>query len=83
MYNIQGDIVLEFIKGNGKGKYYNFSGEYVDGKINGNVKEYDIYGPLIFDGQYVNGERNGKGKEYNEYGLILFDGEYLNGKRWN
>ena len=30
---------------------------------NGNVKEYNLEGLLIFEGEYLNGLRNGKGKE--------------------
>ena len=43
-----------------------FEGEYVNGEINGKVKEYDKNGKLEFEGEYLHGEKNGKGKEYFE-----------------
>ena len=53
--------------------------ELKDGK--GLIKEYFLYGQLVFEGQYLNGKRNGKGKEYNYNYEVIFEGEYLNGKR--
>ena len=53
---------------------------------NGEVKEYDDKGELIFEGVYINGKRHGKGKEYNYNKggrFLIFEGEYINGKRWN
>ena len=48
-----------------------FEGEYLNSKRNGNGKEYDYKGNLIFEGEYLNGKRyNGKGKKYN-YNNIL------------
>ena len=70
-----------------KGKEYNayndnllFEGEYLNGKRNGNGKEYDSEDKLIFEGEYLNGKRHGKGKEYDFDGKLLFEGDYLNGK---
>ena len=73
-------------KGKGKEYYENgnliFEGEYLNGQINGKVKEYDDFdGHLIFEGEYLNRKRNGKEKEYDGDGIILFEGEYLNGQR--
>ena len=39
-----------------------FEGEYLNGKRNGNGKEYNYDGELAFEGEYLNGQRNGKGK---------------------
>ena len=49
----------------------------------GNLKEFDIFGNLIFEGEYVNGKKNGKGKEFYENNTpeLKFEGEYLNDKR--
>jgi len=45
-------------------KHYNqliFEGEYIEGKINGKVKEYYDDGTIKFEGEYLNGNRwNGK-----------------------
>ena len=49
---------------------------------NGNGKEYDDNGNLIFEGDYVLKRRKGKGKEFKD-GKVIFEGEYLNDKRWN
>ena len=45
-------------------KYYDllFEGEYLNGKKNGKVKEYDENNNLIFEGEYLNGKKwNGTG----------------------
>jgi len=34
-----------------------FEGEYLNGERNGEGKEYDYNGNLIYDGQYLNGKR--------------------------
>ena len=65
-----------------------FEGEYLNGKENGNGKEYALYGGgnksfLRFEGKYLDVKRNGKGKELFDNGKVLFEGEYLNGKIWN
>ena len=41
-----------------------FIGEIKNGVRNGNGKEFDNFGRIIFEGQYINGTRNGKGKEF-------------------
>ena len=77
---------------NGKGmirKYYvginrclRLEGEYLNGQLNGKVKQYNYNGKLMFEGEYLNGEKSGKGIEYNYSGKIRFKGEYLyNAKR--
>ena len=53
-------------------------GRYKIGGINGNGKEYNIYGDLIFEGEYLNGKRNGYGKEYEK--IKIFEEEYINGE---
>ena len=60
-----------------------FEGDYLNGKKNGNAKEYDWHGNLIFEGEYLKGKRNGKGKDYNIKNKLMFEGEYLYGKKWN
>ena len=39
---------------------------------NGEGKEYNEYGELIFEGEYLNGKRNGKGKKYDFDGNLIF-----------
>ena len=46
--------------------------------MNGNVKEYDDKGKLIFEGEFKDDKR-WKGRADDE----KFKGEYLNGKKWN
>ena len=60
-----------------------FEGEFLNGKRNGEGKEYYKDGKLKFEGKYLYGDRIGEGKEYFNKGNIKFEGEYLNGKRWN
>ena len=87
-YDPHGKMVYELIDGNGKVKKYGgspiskliFDGDYLNGKKNGNGKEY-FFGRLIYEGEYLNGKWNGKGKEYNNHDYLKFEGEYLNGKR--
>jgi len=57
-----------------------FEGEYLNGKRNGNGKEYGNNGNLIFEGEFINGKRHEKGKEYFN-GNLIFEGEFINGKR--
>ena len=54
-----------------------FEGEYLNGELNGKIKEYYHNGKLKFEGEFVNGKRNGKGKEYNYDYNLLFEGKYL------
>ena len=49
----------------------------LNNSINGNVKEFNYKGDLIFEGKYLNGKRNGKGKEYDvNSDLLIFEDEY-------
>ena len=51
---------------------------------NGEGKEYDSHGNLIFKGQYLNDERqNGKIYEYDNLNNLIFEGDYSNRKIWN
>ena len=53
-----------------------YEGEYLNGKKNGNGKEYNYDGRLMFEGEYLNGRKwNGKG--YNDNGQIEY--ELING----
>ena len=47
-----------------------FEGEYLNGKRNGQGKEYYDNGNIKFKGEYLNGKRNFKGKEYYDNGNI-------------
>ena len=62
-----------------------YEGEYLNGKRNGNGKEYDKKGKgiILFEGNYLRGKRNGEGKQYFDTENLKFKGEYLNGKKWN
>ncbi len=55
------------------GKYLIFEGEYKNGQRNGEGKEYNWNGELMFEGEYL----NGKGKEYYLNDILKFEGEYL------
>ena len=39
-----------------------YEGGYLNGKRNGEGREFDYEGRLIFEGEYLDDERNGKGK---------------------
>ena len=59
-----------------------FLGEIRNGKKwEGEGKEYDNYGRLIYDGGFLNGKRHEKGHiiKYNEYNNIVLECECLNG----
>ena len=75
----EGEFILD-VKWNGNmfDPYGNFIFKMSNGE--GNGKEYDNDGYLIYDGESLNGVKNGKGKEYLK-GKIKYEGEYLNGKR--
>ena len=76
------NIIYELKDGKGFINSEEFKGEYINGERNGQGKEYDEYGKLIFEGEYLNGERNGQGKEYDWFSdKLMFEGEYLNNKR--
>ena len=88
-YDENGNIIYKFINGKNRMKEYDcdgklkFEGEYLNGKRNGNGKEY-VNEKLIFEGEYLNGERrNGKGKEYDYDTGLEIEIEYLNGEKKN
>ena len=65
--------MIKMVKGKGEVKEYfgyncdslYYEGEYLNGKKNGNGKEYAEEGKyLSYEGKFSNGRRNGKGKEY-------------------
>ena len=71
---------------NGKGKIYYeeyliYIGEFKNGKLNGEVKEYHIDSNLKFEGMYLYGKKR-KGKEYFN-GYLEYEGEYLYDKKWD
>ena len=49
--------------------------------INGEGKEYDENGNIIFEGEYKNDKRNGKGEEYNPEYYSVFVGTYKEGEK--
>ena len=53
--------------------------EYLNGKKNGQYKEYDYNGVLRFECEYLNGKKSGKYKRYDEEGNLILDAEYLDG----
>ena len=55
-----------------------FEGNYLNGKKNGNGKEYYENGKLKFEGEYLNGKKI-QGKGYNEQGDLILK-LYKNGK---
>ena len=60
-------------------------GEYLNGKKNGTIKEYNFDGKLIFEGEYVKGKKNGKGKLIHYYQnnlMVVIEGEFVNEKIW-
>ena len=52
----------------------------MDGERDGEGKEYNYDGKLIFEGEYYKGKKR-KGKEYDYDGNLIFEGEYLDGER--
>ena len=73
-----------------KGKIYDaynncliFEGEYLNGKRNGKVKEYNSNQKLKNESEYLNDKRNGLTKTYYEDGKIRTEEEYINDKLWN
>ena len=50
---------------------------------NGQGKDYNEEGILIYDGEYLKGYRNGQGKEYTNDGKLKFEGEFLDNQIWN
>ena len=58
-----------------------FEGEYLNGEINGKVKEYYNDGKLKFDGKYLYSYKL-SGKFYID-GKLEYEGEYLYNQKWN
>ena len=58
-----------------------FEGDYLNGKKNGNGKEFYLNGDIKFEGEYLNGRRYGKGKEYDVENKLKFEGNYSHGLR--
>ena len=94
IYDTKNNKIYEIKNGCGYFKKFDcnnvlkIEGEYLNGKLNGEVKEYrndfDVKGKFLYKGEYSYGKRNGKGKEYSKHnGELLFAGEFLNGKKWN
>ena len=65
-------------------KWIVYEGEYLNGKRNGQGKEYFWSNKfnVIFEGVYLERKKwNGKGKELNDEGKVIFEGEYLIGEK--
>jgi antitoxin component YwqK of YwqJK toxin-antitoxin module len=60
-----------------KGKYIQKECIYINGKINGLCKEYDLFG-LRKEINYINSIKNGKYRDYDEYGIISEECTYVN-----
>ena len=59
-----------------------YKGDFYQGVRNGEGKEYDENGILIFEGTYVGGEKwNGILREYFKDDSLKFEGMFLNGKK--
>ena len=82
--------VIQMFKGNemtendanGKRVYVGgYAGDIKNGFVrNGEGKEMDGNGNVIYTGEWKNGKRYGEGKEMDESGRIVFVGEWMNGK---
>ena len=87
-YDENNNLIYELNNGNGSVREYDnifnhliYEGEYLNGKKNGKVKEYEN-GYLVFIGEYLNGEKNGKAKEYTPYFKPnLFNDKLVFGKK--
>ena len=60
-----------------------FEGNYLNGKRNGEGKEYNEKKELIFTGKYLNGKKwEGIEKQYDEEsGMLTFESEYIKGEK--
>jgi len=56
-----------------------YEGQYLNGKRNGNGKEYDLEGKITFEGVFFIGKR-WEGKGFIKNNLFIFDGTYKNGQ---
>ena len=83
LYDIDGNLFYELKEGKGLMRIcngdnaLNYEGEFLNGEINGKVREYNNEGKVKFEGEYLDGKRNGKAKEYDNKGKIKFECEYL------
>ena len=58
-----------------------YEGEFLFGYKNGQGKEYDVEGNLIFEGEFQSDERfNGKLKRYDDNNLLISEELYFNGE---
>ncbi len=55
-----------------------FSGRLEDGVLQGEAKQYDREGVLLYEGQMKDGQRTGSGKEY-EDGVLVYEGAFVEG----
>lgn len=60
------------------GKKGYITGHYKNGRMQGNVKEYDDEGRMVRDGNYVNGEKEGRYRYFDEKGVTV-DEQWQNG----
>ena len=67
-------------KWNGKGYDKNGNIIYELKNGNGNVREYNNEGKLIYEGEYLKGRKNGKGIEYGDITGLKHEGIFENGK---
>ena len=71
----------EIVEYNGGNNHRIYEGEYLDGKRNGQGREYNSDGKLIFEGEYSEGKKfKGYIYEYADTGNLIFEGGYLCGK---
>ncbi len=55
-----------------------YSGRLEDGVLQGECRQYDRTGVLLYEGQLKDGEKTGSGKEY-ENGVLAYDGQFAAG----
>ena len=67
-------------KWNGKGYDKNGNIIYELKNGNGNVREYNNEGKLIYEGEYLKGRKNGKGIEYGDITGLKHEGIFENGE---
>ena len=85
--NNDDNIICELKEGKGLMKMFfnrdnilKREGQFLNGELNGKVREFNNKGQLIFEGEYLDGILTGKVKEYYK-GEIKFEGEYLYGHK--
>ena len=62
--------------------FFSFEGNYLNGKKNGEGKEYHpLFGHMIYEGSYLDEKENGNGKSYYlNNGKLRYVGEFLLGQ---